>query len=176
MRIAVTFTLVVALLLPASALAKNHTYAPPGNSAVNQYVENVPTAGGNKPANSLHPGAGVPGGRGGGGQGGGGGGGASISSSTQRSFARHGSAGRAAVALAQATAPGSVSTQPSGSAHSGASPNPAASTQGFSPLRSLLKTFTGSTTGGLGALLPVILVVSALGAMVLAILRRRRAA
>jgi hypothetical protein len=158
------------LLLPGAALAKNRTYAPPGNSGVNQYVENVPTGGGNRPASSVHPGTGVPGG--------GGGGSGPISGSTQRSFDHNGAAGRAAVALAEATAPGSVPKQrrtSGGSSAGGTSPGSAASAQGFSPLRSLFKTFTGSASGGLGALLPIILVVTALGAMMLAVLRRRRA-
>jgi hypothetical protein len=177
-RTTAIFGLLLALALPASAPAKNRTYAPPGNSGVNQYVESVPTAGGKKPANSVHAG--------GGSGGGGGGSSSSIPASTQQQFARQGAAGRAAIALAQATAPsgGSASARTgrhgsgrsgngatTGSASPGTAPRTAA---GFSPVSSLLKTFTGSTAGGLGALLPIILVVSAVGAMAMAIFRRRR--
>src|SRR2546421_8033190 len=55
-------------ILPATAIAKRHVIAPPGNSGVSQYVETVPTAQGGRPTSSLH-------GHGGGGAGGGGGGG-----------------------------------------------------------------------------------------------------
>jgi hypothetical protein len=178
MRIVAALGLVMALLLPASALAKGHTFAPPGNSGVNQYVESVPTAGGKKPANSVHPSGG-----GGGVSGGGGGGGGSISPSTQQQFAHQGAAGTAAVALARATAPsGGSSSRRAGRHGSGQSGSGTATgapitkaAAGFSPVSSLFKAFTGSSSGGLGAFLPIILVVSALAAMAAAIFRRRRA-
>ena len=164
--------LLAAVMLPASAAAKNRVLAPPGNSGVNQYDESVPTAAGNQPTNTLHPGTRVPGG-----PGGGGGRGSAISPSTQRALDRQGAAGRAAAALALATAPGAAHRRPSGQTNGAgrAAGSAAPAGAGFSPVKSLIKAFTGSASGGLGPLLPILLVVSALGAMALAIIRRRRA-
>jgi hypothetical protein len=177
----IAIALVVALGVPASAQARVHTIAPPGNSGVGQYLETVPTAGGAQPSNTVHPvvgavsksgkppGAGATGG-GVGATGGGSGsaGGGAISPSTQRSLAAHGPAGAAAAALARATAPVPARRpDPEASA--------AASGGGSSPAASVLKSLTGSTSGGgLGPLLPSLLVASVLGAAVLALLRRRR--
>lgn len=177
----IAIALVVALGVPASAQARVHTIAPPGNSGVGQYLETVPTAGGAQPSNTVHPVAGALGqsgkppgtgatGGGAGATGGGTGspGGGAISASTQRSLAAHGPTGAAAAALAQATAPA-----PTRRADPGASA--AVTGGGSSPAASVLKSLTGSTSGGgLGPLLPSLLVASVLGAAVLALLRRRR--
>ncbi len=180
------------LAFPAVATAKPVTVAPPGNSAVNQYVESVPTAGGGRPDGSIHTGSGAPG-RSGGSGGSGGSSAGSIPATTQRSLNAQGADGQRAAALALATSPTpSVSRPGSGSASgsSGASHqkshrpagaagpplHPTASTsQGASPLSAVFKALTGSTSsGGLGLLLPIILVVSFLAASVLGIARRRR--
>ena len=148
--------LFVLLVLPASALAKPRTIAPPGNSGVSQYQEDVPTAKGNRPTNTIVPG---------GGSHGGGSSGGTISTSTLRALDKQGSAGRKAAALAEATAPGSTPPAKSG----GANTDP-----GSSPVSSVVKALTGSSSsGGLGPLLPIILIVSLLGAAALALLRRR---
>jgi hypothetical protein len=177
----IAIALVVALGVPASAQARVHTIAPPGNSGVGQYLETVPTAGGAQPSNTVHPvvgalgksgkppGGGATGG-GAGSPGGGAGspGGGAISSSTQRSLARQGPTGAAAAALAQATAPAPTRrAEPRRTS--------AVTGSGSSPATSVLKSLTGSTSGGgLGPLLPSLLVASVLGAAVLALLRRRR--
>ncbi len=88
------------------------------------------------------------------------------------------------MALARATAPsggsgsGNAGRHGSGqSANGNATGAPITKTAaGFSPVSSLFKAFTGSSSGGLGAFLPIILVLSAVGALALAIFRRRRAA
>jgi hypothetical protein len=184
----IAIALVVALGVPASAQARVHTIAPPGNSGVGQYLETVPTAGGAQPSNTVHPVAGAPGqsgkppgggatgggagatGGGAGATGGGAGspGSAAISAATQRSLAAHGPTGAAAAALAQATAPA-----PTRRTDRGASA--AVTGGGSSPATSVLKSLTGSTSGGgLGPLLPSLLVASVLGAALVALLRRRR--
>jgi hypothetical protein len=150
--------LFVFLVLPASALAKLPTIAPPGNSGISQYQEDVPTAKGNQPTDTIVPG---------GGSHGGGSSGGTISPSTLRALDRQGSAGRRAAALAEATAPGSVRSAKSGGANTSGN-------SGSSPVTSVVKALTGSSSnGGLGPLLPIILALSLLGAAVLALLRRR---
>jgi hypothetical protein len=179
----IAIALVVALGVPASAQARVHTIAPPGNSGVGQYLETVPTAGGAQPSNTVHPVVGALGKSGkppgaaatgggagstGGGAGAGSPGGGAISPSTQRSLAAHGPTGAAAAALAQATAPAPSRRDDLGARAS-------TSGGGSSPAASVLKSLTGSTSsGGLGPLLPSLLVASVLGAAVLALLRRRR--
>jgi hypothetical protein len=156
----VVIGLLVSLVLPASAFAAKHTVAPPGNSGVSQYQEDVPTAKGNQPSNTVGPG---------GGSHGGGSTGGSLSPSTLRALDAQGSAGAKAAALAQATAPhighpiGHRTVKTSGPS-------------GSSPVASVVKALTGSSnSGGMGPLLPIILVAALLGAAVLALARRRRA-
>ncbi|HET6866131.1 MAG TPA: hypothetical protein VFH80_09415, partial [Solirubrobacteraceae bacterium] len=69
------------------------------------------------------------------------------------------------------------SPKPAQSEHRGASSavSSASTGGGSSPATSVLKSLTGSTSGGgLGPLLPSLLIASVLGAGVLALLRRRR--
>jgi hypothetical protein len=192
----VAIALVVLLAVPASAEASGRTLAPPGNSGVGQYVEVVPTVGGGRPSNTVHPvsgTAGHPGGPGGtssgggtsGGTGGGAGAGTSpggtgggglITASTQHALAAQGPAGAAAAALAEATAPSRPRSSGRLSSTGPASPLPPASTSdGSSPAANVFKALSGSTTGGgLGPLLPIALIGSVLATAVLALVRRRR--
>jgi hypothetical protein len=190
-------TLLIALGVSAPAQATVHNVAPPGNSGVNQYIESIPTDHGNQPTNSVHSKSGSShsgGAVGGGGSSGGGGGAggsagsgaasgssgpsAPVPASTQRALSSRGADGRAAAALASGTAPRVV---PRGHTHgqSAASPAPIptpakASVGGSSALGSLASALTGSaSSGGLGTLLPVILVVALLGSAGMAIRRRR---
>jgi hypothetical protein len=165
----------VLALATAPAQAKNcgsHTVAPPGNSGVNQYVEHVPTACGDKPTNKVGGGAGGAGGSGGPGSGG------AIPASTASLLAKLGAAGRGAAAFAQATAPGHAGRNggtPSNGAGS-SSVSGASTGAGSSPITSLVKALTGSSSGGgLGTFLPILLIASAIGLGGIALLRRRRA-
>ena len=54
-RRAVLTGLIAALLAPAAASARGVPVVPTGNSAVNQYVEIVPTAAGGRPSSDIHP-------------------------------------------------------------------------------------------------------------------------
>ena len=167
----------LAVSTPALAGAHGRTVAPPGNSAVNQYVESVPTANGSRPTDTIHPkstGAVV----GSGGSGGSGGAnGSAIPTSTAHALVRQGSDGIAAEALASATAP--TTERPTAGR---GTPRAAGSVrlsdgQSGSPLSGVFAAFTGSAAqGGLGALLPVILILVALGSGALALWRRRRSA
>jgi hypothetical protein len=170
----IAIVLVFVLGAPASVQARVHTIAPPGNSGVGQYLETVPTARGAQPTNNVLPVGGGVGGSGGPPGGAAGGtrstagpsGGSAIPPSTRRALTAQGSTGAAVAALAQATAP----TR----ADHGASA--AASDSGSSPAGSIIKTLTGSNTAsGLGPVLPSLLIVSLLGAAVVALVRRRRA-
>src|SRR5437588_3521844 len=123
-RFALTFMVcVLGVCAPAAAKpgsSSNSSPAPTGNSGVNQYIETIPAANGNRPSNSLHAngsgkkhgsGSGVGGVSGGGGTGGGGAGGtagsgsgtgasnSAVSQSTQRALNAHRSAGKAAAAV-----------------------------------------------------------------------------
>jgi hypothetical protein len=191
-----TIALTAALAFPALAAAKepSRTIAPPGVSGIQQYVETVPTAQGGEPTTSVHSGGsghGGPGHSGGGGITGGGGGGSgggggdtsnradgsAIPSSTQRAMNSDGASGQAAAALAARTAP-TPSQQGGSGAHVSEVPSgvsSAARSTSPSPVSAIFKTLTGSSSdGGLGTVLPIILVAALLGFSGLAIVRRRR--
>jgi hypothetical protein len=175
--------LVVAFAVPAQARVVR--IAPPGNSGVSQYDETIPTAGGSRPTSTVHPVGGGSHGSGGsqgsggaggsGGSGGSAGGGSAVSGSTFHALAAEGPQGAAAAALAQVTAP--TRSQPAASktgSRTDSSIAAASGGDGSSPVTSLVKAVTGSTSsGGLGPVLPVILIGSLLGAGALALMRRR---
>jgi hypothetical protein len=169
---------VLFLALPAAAGAKGggtKTLAPPGNSAVNQYVETVPTAKGGRPTNTIQP----HGGRSGG----------AIPPGTARSLSSLGSDGTGAASFAESTAPGAARTNVShrsrghhGHSHSqgagpgGPSGGSGGNSGGGSPASAVIKTLTGSGGGGgLGVLLPIILAAVAVLGAGLAVSRRRTA-
>jgi hypothetical protein len=179
MKTSLTALCATVACLVAAPAAMATKYAPPGNSAISEYIENVPGAKGNVPSTSVHShgsaGSGV------------------LSASTQHALAQKGSDGAQVAALAAATAPAAAvhrhATGPSHShsnSHNGAAA-PAGGSAGGPPAppvtgsvnsssQSVLKAVTGSATHGLGALLPVILVLSAIGAAALSVLRHRRSA
>jgi hypothetical protein len=93
-----------------------------------------------------------------------------ITPSTRRALNKQGADGKAAAALVLSTAPAATHGQRDTS--SNAQPP---TSGGSSALGSLASALTGSATnGGLGSLLPVILVVVLFGTAGMAILRRRR--
>ena len=178
MRLA-ALVIVLALALPGVAVAKRPGVAPPGNSGVHQYVETLPTANGNRPTSTL-PSAGhqptgpvVGGPEGGSGAGGGsglGGGQATpaIPPGAQRALSAKGPTGRAAARLLQETAAATPPHRQIQAATAGAS--------GASAARSVAGALLGSgSAGGLGPLLPVVLIVAAVVLGAIAILRRRHA-
>ena len=178
----IAIALVIAVAAPSSAEARVHTIAPPGNSGVGQSVETVPTAGGGQPTNRVHPTGGAvgrPGGPGGTNGNGGAGGSGAVTASTQHALAAQGPTGAAAAALAEATAP-QTSRSPSHARGTGpvsaVSAVSAVSTGGeSSPATSVFKALSGSTSGGgVGPLLPALLIASVLAAAGLALIRRRR--
>jgi hypothetical protein len=177
------FALIAAAALPNAAVAKHghgHQLAPPGNSGIGQYVESVPTARGSQPINTIHPHHNRS--HGGGGAGGSQGGppsgnSSAVSNSTAKALAAQGPAGSSAASLAQATAPSRPRVQ--GHRANGVSLTPGAqpAEAGGSPssVNSVLSALTGSSSsGGLGLLLPGLLIVVFLGAAMLAVARYRK--
>jgi hypothetical protein len=161
----------LAAIAAQPAVAQPANGAPPGNSAINQYLETIPSLGGNSPTSSIHrSGSHSIGGAAGTGSGGqGGGGSSSVPAPTQRSLAARGPAGREARDIAVADAPRHPKAHSASS--NGAGPDQAPA----SPLHSVISALTGSSTngGGLGVWLPVLLVVVLLGGGSFALVRRR---
>jgi hypothetical protein len=169
--------LLILLLLPAAAVARATGAVPPGNSAVNQYLEVVPTANGSAPSTAIGPsgsrGAGGPGAP------------SPLTPAVQRALAKRGSAGRGVIALADSTGVGGrTGTGPHRRVSLAAAPNHGGPggrsfrsrrAHGAAPLNTLANALTGSSApGGLGPWLPAVLVVTALGGGLVAALRRRR--
>ena len=144
---------------PGLASARTRTLAPPGNSAISQYVEVVPTASDGRPAATIHPAGGPRSGGPGTGQSG------PLSRRATAQLDARGQAGRGVASLVRSTAP----------AGPGSGRPQALTSGGGSPVGSVLRALTGSSSsGGLGVLLPLILAASFLGAGAVALLRRRR--
>lgn len=169
LTLAVTVVLVIAA--PAAA-ASNHSQngppagvAPPGNSGVSQYVEDLPTLSGGKPTHSVAAAPVTSGGSGGPTS-------PSASStpsvpkSVSRALTKQGTTGKAAAALAASTAAASAIK-----AHDNA-----ITVTSASPTSQVLNTLGGTSAGGgLGAVLPVILIISLLVISAIGIARRRGA-
>jgi hypothetical protein len=183
--VSIPLALVLVLLATpafASAHGKGTTYVPPGVSGASQYVEVVPTAGGGKPTSSVqqnqHHTTGVVGGSGSGGGGTGGGGGSSVSPTTVRSLDSQGSVGAAAASLAVVGAPVAKHSASTSHATTGSVSKPPALDPGKgsgAPADQVLKTAVGAS-GGMGVILPVILIGSLVIASGLGILKIRRTA
>jgi hypothetical protein len=170
--------LIVAAAFPAGALAAGsprlpgRPLVPQGNSGADQYVESLPTAGGQRPTYSVNPTRpGSPGAS------------AGLAPAVRRALARQGEAGRQTAGLARNYAPakhrsahrGSLGAV-GGSSSSGTPSGGAATGQGPSAAAILVRSLTGFTSqGGLGAGLAVLLILTVLGAGGLAVARRRRA-
>lgn len=143
---------VLALSWPAAAQAQiPQTKAPAGNSAIDEYLETVPGASGNKPA--LAPGRS---------------GGAVLTTAERARLERLGSDGRALADIVDAASPSTKQ----GSTAELRTP----SGDGRSPAREVLGAVDGDDGGsGMGLLLPAILLAALLAAIALALLRRRAA-
>lgn len=140
---------VLALALPALAHAQApQTTAPPGNSAIDEYVETVPGATGNtRPGPSQDGGAGV------------------LSALERARLERLGPDGRALADAVEATAGTPAKTAPKPDL---------LERPGRSPGRELLDVVTGDDGGGgMGLVLPAILIAALLAAITLVLLRRR---
>ena len=158
-------TIALLLAAPAAAAAKAppHTNAPPGNSAIDEYLETVPGAGGD--TRPRPP-------RGRGEQGG-----SSLSPAQRAELRAHGAEGEILSRVVDATSPPETdpASAPAPAPVSARAPvTPHAASAGRSPVAATLTAATGSDAGSsLGPLLAAILLVSLLAAVV-AIGRSRR--
>jgi hypothetical protein len=151
----------VGALSPA-ALAQD-TNAPPGNSGVDQYLETVPEAGGNRPAGERK-------------------GETRLPARTREQLKAAGADGEAIANLVGSTGPSrserSERESKGGDQTGGgtsSSPSVADSPRARNAPGSIAApTLGGSGTGGMGLLLPVLLALSALGAVLLGLRRRRQ--
>lgn len=138
----------------AAALTSGHKrVAPPGNSGVSEYQENIPTAGGGKPVQAAQSLATQP---------------AVLAPTVSRDLTKTGAVGKHTAALAEATAP-PVS-------HSSHRTRSALARLLRGQSSAIVGSLTNSIAGGdgdLGVLLPVLLVATALLAAALALMRRR---
>jgi len=164
------FFLLALAAVPAVAGAQDpQVNAPPGNSGIDEYLETVPGAEGNRPA---RPG-GVGNGPGKPGQPGSNGGGSRAVPPAVRRELERTAEGRKALALAESGAPSERAAGRTGAA--GLQPSQAQDqAPGGGPLSAIAKSLTGSEGDGLGLGLPLLLLGSALTIGLLATLRRRR--
>jgi hypothetical protein len=155
LTLVVAGALFIGLAVPTAASAVTTT-APPGNSGVDQYLEVVPTAGGSRPANGKS--------------------GAPLPRRLQRALDDQGADGRALRRITEATAPAAArrtSRKPRDSVEAGR-PGALSASRPSSVLSSAVGALhTGSAAGGMGLLLPLLLIGSAAAAGVVALLRRR---
>lgn len=156
----------VALLLlamPATAMAQEQlTNAPPGNSAIDEYLETVPGATGDQ-----RPRQGGGGGESGN-RGSGEGGAAVLTPANRKRLESLGADGKALADAVEATAPPAAAKPPQRTIDIDGA-------EGRSPISAVLDAATGQDGGGMGFMLPVILVSSLLGVIALVALRRRSA-
>lgn len=151
---AIWAVIMLALALPATTVAQAPaTNAPPGNSAIDEYLETVPGASGaNRPRAPSQTGGG------------------SVLTPTQRAeLERHGPDGRALADAVDATAPaGPAARAPA------ADEVETAEAEGRSPGSGVLDAVAGEDgDGGMGFILPALLVAALLGTITVTLLRRR---
>ena len=162
--------LLLALAVAAPSSARNRSRTPSGNSAISQYLESIPGAGGGRPTNTIHPSN-----KSHSSPSAGGGSHSAHSSSSASGLAAQGPDGAAVSSLVGATAPqGRSGIGAPGSAGTGRNPGrtlglDARARGAFSPSTS------SAGGGGVGVVLPVLMGLSLIGTIALAILRRRHA-
>lgn len=144
------FVALVLMAVPASAMAQEpSTNAPPGNSAIDEYLETVPGATGNQRPRTA----------------GGGPTAGALTPARRARLERLGPDGRALVGVVDATSPARTSTRKR--------PTPAAA-HGRSPLGQVVAAAGGHDGGaGMGVVLPAILLASLLAIVALVVARRR---
>jgi hypothetical protein len=146
------------------ALAQG-TNAPPGNSGVDQYLETVPEAGGNRSATGREGDRGLP-------------------ARTVERLRAAGADGEAVANLVSSTGPTRAEREAgrqgkSRGGREGGNQSDPSGQHASAPSRSVPRNIAasavgGSGPGGMGVLLPVLLAASAIGAAALVLLRRRQ--
>jgi hypothetical protein len=158
---AAAFVALLAFVLAAAPAAGQTTNAPPGNSAIDEYVESVLGSTGNRPtAPGAQRASGLP-------------------AKARRALAGRGADGQAVERLVASSGGAPKASRTPATAKSPRGGQPALATQqadSRSPVVSASDTaLTGSGRGGMGVILPILLVSTSLVVIGLA-LRRRRAA
>jgi hypothetical protein len=163
MRRPLAILVVLTVAAPAPALAQRPaTNAPPGNSAIDEYLESVPSASGNTPTGNVVGAKPRP-----------------LAGAAGRALRAAGKDGRRLEQIVSATAPQKALDAARGAKPGAAVPGVAGSeapgAKGRSPLSSVADAIlTGSGGGsGMGAAFPVLLIVLAAGTLVLGLRRRR---
>jgi uncharacterized cupredoxin-like copper-binding protein len=159
MRRLLATLVVIALAGSAPALAQSpKTHAPPGNSAIDEYLESVPSAGGNTPTGNVIKAKPRP-----------------LAGAAGRALRTAGKDGRRLEQIVTATAPKKALNAAEHPAATPPAPATGGDTKGRSPLSSVADAvLTGSGGGtGMGAAFPVLLIVLAAGTLVLGLRRRR---
>jgi hypothetical protein len=147
-RILLALVATALLALPSAAGAAAQTNAPPGNSAIDEYLETVPGATGNQRPRTPGSSSGT-----------------SLTAAQRARLQRLGPDGKALAAAVDATAPAAAKPRTN---------TPAPAAEGRSPLSEVLDAAVGRDGGGgMGALLPAILLATLLGVIALVVLRRR---
>jgi hypothetical protein len=152
----------LAFLLLTGVASAQQQVAPPGTSGVDEYLETIPSAEGNRRA--------LPPSSGGDDEPTGGGGGA-LKRSERRELEQLGADGRRAAALAEATTPADAVAAPGGSRPDPAVRGIGRDGDGDGVASALTNSIGGD--GGMGVLLPILLVVSALVAAGIGLARVR---
>jgi hypothetical protein len=158
-RIALVCAL-LALSSPGAARAQGAPAgnAPPGNSAVDQYVEQVPAADGGRPTDgsAAVPAAGRP---------------TQLSAAEARALARMGDDGGQAARIASASAPPKTPRKPTD--RPGAVPGSGAGEGAASSSSVIDAVLSGANGDGLGPALPLVLGATAIGGAAFLLVRRR---
>jgi hypothetical protein len=147
---------------PAAASAQTQkTNAPPGNSAIDEYLETVPAASGNV---RPRPGAA------------GGGSSSSLTAAERARLEKLGPDGKTLADAIDATSPDRSSGTGAGAGSGSPSAGSVSAGDGRSPISQVFDGAVGRDGGGgMGVLLPAILLASLLGIVTLAVMRRRSA-
>lgn len=149
---AILIALVLLTVPQAAAAQAPSTNAPPGNSAIDEYLETVPGATGNQsprsPSDGTEPGR------------------AALTRAQRERLERAGPDGEALANLVDATSPAAKSSQSDEAA--------AATEPGRSPVGEVVGAATGQGGGGgMGFVLPAILLASLLGVIAVVVMQRR---
>jgi hypothetical protein len=149
--------LTIVMVALAAFLVAPPTGSAQDNSAQDEYTENVPAGGGDKPSDDA----------------GSGGSGGSLSPGTVQDFQALGADGQAAAALAEATAPGGENGWHRGAGSGGVSGD--GQSAGGSAIDDVVSDIAGGSSdeGGMGIALPLILGASLLAAIAFIVARRR---
>lgn len=157
------------LAVPAGAGAAqpSQTNAPAGNSAIDEYLETVPSVTGSNGPRPPRSGGGSASG--------------ALTPAQRKRLEQAGPAGRQLASVLDATAPVAAAPAPARTKPHKRTPAPAPTptAQGRSPVAEVLDAATGrgggggGGSGGMGVLLPAILVGSLLGVIALVAIRRR---